>query len=762
MSQKDDEFLTRLRAAFQVEAQEHLDAIASGLLELEKTPHGARREEIVASAFREAHSLKGAARAVNFNQIEAICQSMESVFAAWKHGAIEPVPERFDPLHRALDLMGRMLPSSSSGAAALDTLDDISGLFAQLKELEALNAQAAAAPPAPRSEPEPKTAEPQVESAARATAHETLRISTAKLEALLRRAEELLALKLSGNQRPAELRGILEMLAACEQEWSKVAGTARSARQLFEGDSQQAGTEGRRQASEALRLLDFLDWNHSYINLVVNRLTSLLKSADQERRATASLVDGLLEDSKCLLMLPWATTFAMFPKLVRDLSRDQGKEIDLEIRGGEVEIDKRILEEMKDVLIHLLRNCVDHGIERPPERTARNKPPRGNILLAASQVEGNKVEIVISDDGIGIDPAEVVSAAVRQGMLSQDEARSLPEAEALALIFRPEVSTSAVVTELSGRGLGLAIAKEKVEKLGGRILVETGVQHGTTFRMFLPLTLATFRGILVQAAGQTFVLPTAHVERAVRIPVAGVGTIQNRPAFPLNGRVVPLVRLDDALGIPRKPDASDERFVQVLIIGAGEGRIGFAVDAVLQEQEVLVKRLSRPLVRVRNIAGATVLGSGKAVPVVNVADLLQSAVRLSTAPRAGEAHVPAQPKSILVVEDSITSRMLLRDILESAGYRVQTAVDGLDGFRLLKTETFDLVVSDIEMPRLNGFELTAKLRSDPHLAHLPVVLVTALESREHRERGVDVGANAYIVKSSFDQSNLLEVVERLA
>jgi two-component system chemotaxis sensor kinase CheA len=283
--------------------------------------------------------------------------------------------------------------------------------------------------------------------------------------------------------------------------------------------------------------------------------------------------------------------------------------------------------------------------------------------------------------------------------------------------------------------------------------------------MTLPLTLATFRGVLVESARRLFILPTAQVERVTRFKPQEVQTVEGRRTLALNGRAVALVDLAEVLQLPptpQKPGAPEA--TPILVLGAGEQRIAFVVDAVLDEREVLVKRLAKPLSRVRNIAGATVLGSGEVAPILNVADLLKSAraagVGVRTAPVIAPSAAPA--KRILVVEDSITSRMLLKGILESAGYDVKTAVDGIDGFTALRAERFDLVVSDVEMPRMDGFDLTARIRADRGLAEVPVVLVTALESREDRERGIDVGANAYLVKSNLDQSNLLEALRRLA
>ena len=428
-------------------------------------------------------------------------------------------------------------------------------------------------------------------------------------------------------------------------------------------------------------------------------------------------------------------------------------------------MDKRILEQMKDPLIHLIRNCVDHGIETPEQRNRLGKPPRATITLAVSPVDGNKVELLVSDDGAGIDIEKVKQSAIKHGLISPEQGSRLGEPESLALIFRTDVSTSRIITQLSGRGLGLAIVWEKTERLGGRVSVESCRHEGTSIRITLPVALATFRGILVQAMDRLFVVPTAQVERVARFNPEDIQTVEGRETLALNGRAVSLACLAETLELPSAERNDDPpAATPVVVLGAGDQRVAFAVDAVLDEQEVLVKPLVKPLSRVRNIAGATVLGSGRIAPILNVADLLKSARKVGRATRevVRAKRAETEARSILVVEDSITSRMLLKGILESAGYRVKTAVDGAEAFAALRAERFDLVVSDVEMPRMNGFDLTRKIRADKKLAELPVVLVTALETREDRERGIDVGANAYLIKSSFDQSNLLEAVRRLA
>ena len=391
---------------------------------------------------------------------------------------------------------------------------------------------------------------------------------------------------------------------------------------------------------------------------------------------------------------------------------------------------------MKDPLIHLVRNSIGHGIE-----------------------------ILVSDDGAGIDVSKVKEAAVKERILSQMEADNLTEREALYLIFHSGISTSPMITDISGRGLGLAIVQEKVENLGGSISVKTAPYTGTTFRILLPLTVATFRGISVLVSDRVFLIPTTNVEKTIKIKNDEIKTVENRETITVNNRPVSFARLGRILELPYKKKKDEQTdSTTVLLLSVSGKRIAFGIDKILDEQEILVKNLGRQLARVRNIAGAAIMGTGKPVPILNVPDLIRSAVKAAGAPAmpaVAAEKAEAKRKSVLVVEDSITSRILLKNILESAGYDVKTAVDGIDAITTLKTEHFDLVVSDIEMPRMNGFDLTSKIRSDKKLAELPVVLVTALEAREDRERGIDVGANAYIVKSSFNQSNLLEVVRRL-
>ena len=770
MSTRESEFLQSLRATFRVEAAEHVQAIATGLLQLEKMPAADVQRGLVETVFRAAHSLKGAARAVDFAEIETACQALENRFAAWKRAA--PAPAEFDAAHRTLDAITAALaaPAPGNGEAALAAPAAPAAPPPTFSPAPAPS-PALATPPAPaRSEsvapshpwPDPAPAAPRGGEPAAFAPGDTVRITVAKLDARLVEAEEMLTAKLTAGRHAAELRDLAQRFAAWHGEWTAVEPAARALRQSHEQPTPARAGPPPPQPG-LVRLGDFLDWNHEHIKSLEGRIAFLVRAAEQDHREIGKLVDDLLADSKKLLLLPFFTLAAPLPKLVRDLCREQGKEADLAIRGEDVEIDKRILEEMKDPLIHLLRNCVDHGIETPEQRARLGKPARATIALAVAPVNGSKVEILVTDDGAGIDTAKVRESAIKHGFVSAGEAGRLSESDARALIFRAEVSTSPMITRISGRGLGLAIVREQAEKLGGGVTVESEPGRGTAFRIVLPSTRATFRGILIEAAGRKFVVPTLQVERVVRVTGADVQTVEGCETIAWGGRAIALVKLEIVLALPPARTADEpSAAAPVLLLGRGDQRIAFRVDAVLDELEVLVKPLGRPLARVRNIAGATVFASGQVVPVLNVTDLLKSArITGRAAPQAEAKPKPAHARAILVAEDSITSRMLLKSILESAGYKVKTAVDGLEAFTLIRAEKFDLVVSDVEMPRLNGFDLTARIRADRKLAELPVVLVTALETREDRERGIEVGANAYLVKSRFDQSDLLDAVRRL-
>ena len=558
------------------------------------------------------------------------------------------------------------------------------------------------------------------------------------------------------NKRRADLNKVSTALDRWKKEWERVSPEVRKLRRQIKGKAKTNGRDRTHLQSDTL--LRFLDWNHTCITSLRSGVTEVANSVMNDHRSSDKMVNALIDGAKNMLILPVLSVLGMLPKVVHDLARDQGKEVEFVFQGGEVEVDRRILEEMKDPLIHLLRNCVDHGIEEPEGRERRGKPLRGTVTLAVSRVR-NKLEILISDDGAGIDTGKVREAAVARGILTGEKVDMLNERQAQSIIFQSEISTSSIISNISGRGLGLAITLEKVEKLGGTISIESETQVGTSFRILLPLAHGTIRCVLVRAVERAFLVPTGNLEQVLRIKLNEVKTIGNTETISWNSGTVRLVRLGDVLESTQKENLDERpKYILVLVLGVAGTRVAFIVDEILSEQRVLVKGLGKQLSRVRNVAAAAVLGSGQVVPILSVPDLLKSAGKISGG--SAPAVVDLERKSILVVEDSITSRTLLKGILEGAGYRVKTAVDGVDAFAALAASDFDLVVSDIEMPRMNGFELVSKIRSDKRFSELPAVLVSARESRKDQKRGMEVGASAYIVKSSFEQSNLVEVVER--
>jgi two-component system chemotaxis sensor kinase CheA len=685
--------------------------------------------------------------------MESVCQSLESVFAAVKRGERIVNAELFDTLHAALD-MARGLVSSPDGAESARLPSGI------LPRLERLVGRAGSLDTTPLSEI-PAHA-PVGSLVVPIELSDTVRISTKKLLSLLLLAEEMLSVKLEADQRAAELTDLEMHAKRWRYEWTRAAMEATRARPALESLAAQNSREKILAPIE--KALDSLIAAQARIASLTDRVSASAAAAERARELSEGMWANLLESARNALLFPFSSLLELFPRMIRDLAREQGKEAELAVRGDAIEVDRRILEELKDPLIHLLRNSVGHGIEKPEERTRNGKPRGGTIAIEIAQRDGRTVEVAVSDDGAGIDVEAVKTSAVRTGTISRAEIDSMSDRDVLDLIFRSEVTTSRLVNGISGRGLGLAITLEKVKKLGGTISVESAPSTGTTFRILVPVSLASFRGLIVRVANRLFVIPTSAVRRVLRIDPKDVRTAGNREFLQTGETAVPFSSLQTVLGLEGAREGAGTS-IQAVILETDEKTASFGVDEISSEQEILVKNLGRHLAHIRHVSAATILGSGRVVPILNVTDLMKT-VHDSTAPplreTVEERNVDMGKKSILVVEDSITSRMLLKNILESAGYRVKTAVDGLEAFTELKTAAFDLVVSDIDMPRMNGFELTARIRSDTAVAETPVILVTALDSREDREQGIDAGANAYIVKSSFDQGNLLDIISRMA
>ncbi|MCK5539934.1 MAG: hybrid sensor histidine kinase/response regulator [Deltaproteobacteria bacterium] len=781
---REEELLLRLREAFQAEAGERLSSLFANLAFFEKAFAVEARNPLIEVLFREAHSLKGAARAINLSSVEKLCQALESLFSLLKKHNPEPHQALLDLLYDSTAFLERLIAEPEVLASETGNGEFIA-LLGRLGEVEkggletllSVTGQEVKPEPVVETEVEPH---PSVEmplpdevvtplpepvknvAVGAAPGSETLRISTTKLDELMLVAEEFISFKLAQHQHLLSLRGALQDFPVWEKEWGLVKAESQSLGRTL-GDSE-AWTHVAR----------FFETNHNFVKNLERQIRDLGGRIERDRLTQSGLVDELLDRVKDVAMLPIETLFLSMPRMVRELGRELGKKVDFEFSGGLIEVDRRVLDEMKDPLIHLLRNAVDHGLETPEIRAAAGKDPAGRILCTVSQSDGSSIDITIVDDGQGIDSEKLKQKAIEQGSLDPQTLASLSQESLLELIFNSGFSTSSIITEISGRGLGMAIVREKIDNLGGRIAVSSKIGAGTTFAIHLPVSIAVCRGIRVNVSGREFIFPSLKVERVLRAEKKSVGLVEGRPTIVDEGQVVPLTDLGALLGLEGKGGKHDNNKdeLSLVLVGSGDRCQALLVDEILGEQEILVKSLGKQLLKVPNIAGATILGSGKVVPILNVKDILENSAESRKGGRIPgfttddhllmeDDHDGESGRRLLVVDDSITSRMLLQNILEASDYQVTTAVDGMAALTLLKSEKFDLVVSDVEMPRMGGFVLTENIRGNESLAEIPVVLVTSLGSREDRERGVAAGANAYIVKGEFDQNNLLQVIERL-
>lgn len=703
MDSKESEFFEKLLGVFREEAAEHLKAISDGLLSLEKNLPKESQKQVIETIFREAHSLKGSARSVNQQTILEICQMLETVLSLWNQNKIEISVGSFDTLHATLDTISKALASPLNPGIVDQTVG-------QLKKLTEKTAENFPPKPSEKSIPEDNSTKSESVPAHnnQKGSLKTIRVSLDKMNQLFQEVEETLMIKLFFKQRLSDLKKMQNM-----------------------------------------------ELNQENFN-------KLLKNTELNSHVVETTIDTLLEDLKKILMQPMSTLFETLPHMIRDISRDLGKEVQVEFQGGEIEVDRRVLEEIKDPVIHLIRNAIDHGIESPEERVKQNKPPSGTIRIIASESEGNKVKLSIADDGHGINLIKIKQVALEKGAISQVEFETMSDDEAMKLAFQSDISTSPIITEISGRGLGLGIVSEKVDKLGGQTEIATLSNKGTTFTLILPLTLATFRGIFISVAGQNFILPTYYVKRVVRLKSKDIKKAENRETIVLDDRSYSFIHLADLLGIQKTTELSEQNSsLFALVVKAVEQTIVFGVDYIHSEQEILVKRLGKQHIRIKNIMAATVLETGEVIPILNPADLIKSSIKGVVTNSSSQTKTTSMKKSILVAEDSITTRLFLKNILTLENYEVTTAVDGAEAFNILQNQTFDLLVTDVEMPRMNGFELTEKVRGLHQKNNLPIIICTALGSREDRERGIELGANAYVDKSSFDNQSFINIVKKL-
>lgn len=789
MSGMDDEFEKRLLATFREEAQEHLGAIVNLLLELERAgPDEA--PAIIERIYRTTHSLKGAARAVNQKDIETVCQNLENVFSRMKKGTFAPDAEAFDVFHQAVKVAQVLLAGEYPPETSLVAVVAAIRALAVREGPATTRPLTAAAPrsPAPAMQPSrvperqiPQPAAPrpdidpylpgQAEAAVPAgtasgivpvPVHDggTVRIASHKLDRLIAGSDDLLTTRLFLTQRMRELEDMMARFTLWRWNQALISSDLYLLREILSGPRK--ATIPQELALPLQRLVEFLDYDREFVTFLQHDLAEHVRATERDRSALEASTSGISELIHDAVLLPVSSILTTFPGLVREYSRNTGKQVELVTEGGDIEVDRRILDALRDPLMHLIYNSIDHGIEYPDIRQEQNKPIRGRVRIRVFPLSGSKVAIEVCDDGAGIDGSLIRQTAVRTGLITPREESNLTDTEAVWLIFRSGLSTSPVITDISGRGLGLAIVEDTVTRLGGYVTVSSGVGTGTCITMRVPVRLVTFRGVVVRSGSQMYVLPMQQVRQVLRARPDAVVMEGDRPVIDFHGERISVFRLSDMLGMKhggaRQPG---EKPVPVVVIAYGAGQAACMVDEVIRVQEIVVRPLGSQLRRVKRISGAAILGDGNIALVLDTPDLIQESLRTSPAP-APAPQPAAAPLRVLVVEDSVTSRTFLQMLLERDGCIVQTAIDGIQALAMLRESPFDMVVSDVDMPRMSGFTLTEKIRSDNRLSRMPVVLVTSLDSPEDQKHGLAVGADAYVVKSSFEKDNLLTIIREIA
>jgi two-component system, chemotaxis family, sensor kinase CheA len=486
---------------------------------------------------------------------------------------------------------------------------------------------------------------------------------------------------------------------------------------------------------------------------VKEALERLLADATTGGHRLARTAGDLDASVRSLRMIPFGEAAQGLERTIRDLALAAGKEVQFKLLGQEVELDRAVAERLRDPLLHLVRNAVDHGLEPAAERVASGKTAQGVITVSA-QLRGSQVEIAIRDDGRGLDRDRIRGAARARGL-----PETLDDRDLLALVFLPGLSTTSTVTAVSGRGVGLDVVKTQVNALHGTVALESHPGTGTTFIVTVPLTVTLIRALLVEAAGSTFALATTQIMGLRRLVATEIRNVGGREMLATAQGLLPLVSLADALGLVNTlRGRAPAQFV--VLVEAGTARVAFVVDELLAEQDLVVTGMGRRLRRVPNVAGCALLEDGGIALILSAAELAESAL-LARGARVLQPAVEVVRKRVLVADDSLTTRTLEKTILEEAGYDVRVAADGNQAWRILQDEPIDLLVADVEMPGMDGLTLTETLRRSKTLPRIPVVLVTSLSSDKDRARGLEAGADAYLVKSGFERRGLVEAVGQL-
>jgi len=749
-----------LLATFQAEVSERLASLQAGLLQLEGHPSP---RQLIGGLFRDAHTVKGSARMLGLAPVLQVAHAAEDVLAGLRDGRLAVTPQVVEVLLRAGDCVAANMPGAGEAADELTVDRVVPALAAVLSGQPAAEARAAEAPaakpppagpplpavPAPRDHqaatppeptpPEPTPPEPTWAGPTPAAA-DSIRVTATKVYDLLDTVGE------------AELGA--RRLQQTTDELRRFCAAHARATVALRGASARADLTLPPAVKSALL----------HVSEAAEEITAVATTLREVAETHSGRVMDVRDGAMALAMVPVRRVFAALPRLVRDVTAQSGKQVVLELAGGEVELDKHVLDGLADALKHLVTNAIDHGCEPPAQRLATGKPATAVIQVMAS-ASGGTVTIEVSDDGRGIDETAVRTAAIARGLLPPDSAATGPAL--LGLLFTPALSTAATVTETSGRGVGLDVVRTAMEQLGGRADVRTVLGAGCRFTLTLPVTLGVLRCLIARVGRERYAVPVAGITETVSLRDAAVHTLAGSRVLGWHGTTVPLVDLASVLDVPTagKPRVA-------VVVRYGDRQLGWGVDALEGEGQLVVKNLGGFIGPVPAVPGATIDADGTVVCLLDLRELADRAtdstghreVERSGDPDDGRATATTAATSrprILVVEDSIGVRELERVILEGAGYAVETAVDGLDGASRLGPEPADLVLSDVEMPGMDGFALTRTIRRTGGWEQVPVVIMTSRGADTDRHAGLESGANAYLLKSEFDQAELVGTVRRL-
>ena len=755
---------------FLIEAFELIEQIDHDLVELESNPEDL---ELLNRIFRVAHTVKGSSSFLNFDVLTELTHHMEDVLNKARKGELKITPDIMDVVLESVDMMKGLLESirdNGSDAAAGIDIKNICVRLTQISEGEAPSA-AAEAPAAPSPEPvkEPEPVAPAEEAAPEVSDAELSKLSDSEVEAEI---ERLLKVRKAEDQARRASKGIApkspEEIAPATSTTPAPAPKPAPSRERDADKKVPAASSSSAVAQEQTIRVEVKRLDH-LMNLIgelvlgKNRLLKIYDDVEEryegekfleELNQVVSSLSLVTTDIQLAVMktrmLPIAKVFNKFPRMIRDLSRDLGKQIDLEISGEETELDKSIVEEIGDPLVHIIRNSCDHGIEDPETRKAMGKPEKGLVQLKAYN-EGNHIVVEIVDDGKGLDADMLKSKSIEKGIITEREADAMSEKEAFGLIFKPGFSTAAKVTNVSGRGVGMDVVKTNIEKLNGIIDIESEVGKGTVMKLKIPLTLAIIQSLLVGTQEEFYAIPLASVLETVRVPIDDIYTIDGKNVLRLRDEVLSLVRLSDVFGVEKVFDGGDHTYV--VIIGVAEAKLGIIVDTLVGQEEIVIKSMGDYLQNIPGIAGATIRGDGRVTLIIDVGAMMEMAKDIKVDIRAEiEDSTKAKEKpsdyKVLIVDDSKMDRTIMQKALEPTGVTIIEATNGVEALNVIKSgeHSFDAILIDIEMPRMDGYTLAGEIRKYSKYRNLPLIAVTSRTSKTDRLRGVEVGMTEYITK----------------